>query len=173
MTQPDSGARRRLLPEGIDQVQIYHRQDVLRNDIERCRAEAWEAIEFDASGWGDGEQLHDDLTRKLNLPTYYGRNLDALADVSRQLPFGETGFTAEAAGGLLVFHHYDGFMAAKKGRATAVLDIFVTASNWSLQHGWPLACLVQSDDPQLVIGPVAATVIAWNRAERTPASRGL
>ena len=38
-------------------------------------------VEFDGRLISDREELYDQLTRQLNLPAYFGRNLDALFDL--------------------------------------------------------------------------------------------
>lgn len=166
-----AGGRSRMFPDGIDQIQLYWSEQPLLADLQRCHDLDWEAIEFDASTWADDDPMHDDLAKGLGFPSWYGRNLDALADCSLDLAAGRLGFAPGIPGGVLLFRHFDRFARRAPGRARAVLDIFVTASSRALQHRWALAVFVQSDDPDLRFSPVAATVVAWNRAERNRLDR--
>ncbi|MGH1488777.1 MAG: barstar family protein [Acidimicrobiales bacterium] len=171
MNSDPSTGRASLFPPGVDQVQLYHSHEQLQLDVERCRAAGWEVIELDASGWSDGAALHDDFSTALTFPDYYGRNLDALHDMMLELAAGSRGFSDTAAGGLLVLQHFDSFLANSRSRAEAVVEILATATSRALQYGWPLVVFLQSDDPQLRLGPVAPIVIGWNPGERIRSKR--
>ena len=47
-------------------------------------------IVLDGASMTDKDAAHAYLAKKLNLPEYYGKNLDALADCLSELPFGTT-----------------------------------------------------------------------------------
>lgn len=166
-----AAGRVRLLPDGLEQVQLYHRDSVIERDIDLCRALGWKVVEFDTTAWADGDAMHDDLDRGLILPDYYGRNLDAFGEVSADLAAGRYIFDGEPPGGLIVLRRFDRLAAAASSRAVAIVDILVGACGRALEHGWPLALLLQSDDPNLTIPPVAAVTAGWNPSERTTAER--
>lgn len=164
-------ARQRLFPIGIGQVQLYHRESVLDSDLDRCRDLGWQVIEFDAAPWVDEQTFHRDLAGGLGFPAHYGRNLDALSDLALEVASGRFGFPVDAVGGVLVFRRVDVLAGQAADRLAALLDIFAGASNWALQHGWPLAIFAQSDDGDLRCDPAAAMVVDWNPAERSRSRR--
>jgi hypothetical protein len=163
--------RRRLFPARVGQVQLYHRERILLADVGRCTDLGWDVIEFDTRPWIDEDDFHDDLTAGLGLPPHYGRNLDALSDMAQDMATGRYGFPAHSVGGVLVLRRVDVLAEQSRSRLGAVLDIFVAASTRGLQHGWPLAILLQSDDLGLRCDPVAPIVIDWNPTERSEAGR--
>lgn len=163
--------RRRLFPVGLDQVQLYHREPILAADIARCVDLGWDVVEFDTAPWIDEARFHDELAVGLGFPSYYGRNLDALSDLAHDVATGRYGFPARSTGGVLVLRRVDVLAERAQSRLRALLDIFVGASTRGLQHGWPLAVLVQSDDPNLHCEPVAPIAIDWNPVERSIARR--
>lgn len=167
MTSDPSIDRTRLFPDGIDQVQLYHSPEQLALAIGHCRQDEWDVVDLDAGGWADGDALHDDLSSALNFPSYYGRNLDALHDMMMEIGRNSSGFSPTAPGGVLVLRHLDRFVAANRSRAEAVVDILASASARALQYGWPLAILLQSDDRQLRLPPMATIHIGWSTAERS------
>lgn len=168
---PPAAERTRILPSGLELVQLYHRNTVVDRDIDRCRALGWKVVEFDTTAWADGDALHDDLHRGLLLPDYYGRNLDAFVELAADLAAGRYVFADEPPGGLIVLRRFDRLAAAASPRAVAIVDILAGACGRALEHGWPLVLLLQSDDPNLTIPPVAAITAGWNPSERTKAER--
>lgn len=167
----DRPARRPLLPAGLAELQLYHRPARLDADIARVAELGWEVVALDAAGWTDSAALHDDLASSLDLPAWYGRNLDALDELADDIGAGRYGFSPTAPGGLLVIRHFDRLHDAEPRVAGALLEILHRAAIEALRHGWPLACLIQSDDPHLAVGPVGASVVGWNPAERRPTDR--
>ncbi len=171
MTDAIPPSRASLFPEGIERVQLYHRSRFLLDDIARCRAAGWSVIEFHTEGWVDSATMHDDLAEGLGLPPYYGRNLDALNDVLGEVSAGRFGFPADAAGGALVLHRFEGLVGAKPGLAEALVDVVSIATVRAVEHGWPLAVMIQSNDPDLSPLHTAPTAIGWNRSERRRSDR--
>lgn len=67
-------------------------------------------IVIDFSDYPDMAAFHDDITEKLALPAYYGRNLDALNDCMREIPPGSCHFT---------IHYGEGGIPQKKQETIA------------------------------------------------------
>ncbi len=168
---PSPAGRRSLFPDDIEPVQLHHGADPLQSARERCVAAGWLTVDFDVSRWADGDRLHDDVSAALSFPEYYGRNLDALVDQLRALPTSSDPTHTVAAGLLITLHRLDEFVAADPLRAQDIIEIFAGAALHALRYRWPVAVLLQSDDPAIQLAPTAATVIPWNRAERDPSNR--
>jgi hypothetical protein len=155
-----------ILPSGLRPIQLYHRADVFDDDRNRCVALGWAEASLDCGGWHQPEVMHDDLARHLGLPSYYGRNLDALSDLMAEVATGGAGFAAAAPGGLITLDRFDTFHAAATTTAQALLDILYQSSIEALMEGRALVSLVRSDDRSLKPAPVGQVAIQWNRAER-------
>lgn len=166
MTSDGPIDRPRLFPSGIEQVQLYHRDDKLESAIEQCRSAGWDSVDLDAAEWANSDAMHNDLSTGLALPSYYGRNLDALHDMMQELGRISGCFSPAAAGGILVVRHFDQFVAANRSRAESVLDIFAAATVRALHYGWPLAIFLQTDDADLRLPAVAPISVEWNPGER-------
>ncbi len=166
MTSDPPNDRPRLFPDGVDQIQLHHHDDQLAFAIDRCRRAGWDIIELSSERWSDSDSLHDDLSRALAFPSYYGRNLDALHDMMMELGRTGRGFTPTATGGLLVVRHFDQFVVGSRSRAEMVADILASATNRALHYGWPLAVFLVSDDLELRLPPVAAINVEWSRGPR-------
>ena len=72
---PDSLAFRLAINSS---VVLYHRPDVLAQAMTLLRREGYHVIEVDASGWSSAGDMHDAISRALDFPEPYRRNLDAL-----------------------------------------------------------------------------------------------
>src|SRR6185436_7352827 len=68
----------RLLRDGG--VILYHSGVVLGDDLAWLRGEKYEVHDFDARRWKTEDDFHDDMSKALKFPEYYGRNLDAFND---------------------------------------------------------------------------------------------
>lgn len=155
----------RLLLNGA--VHLYHRPEVLAEDLAWFRAHAYEVYSCDCSRWQSEADLHDDIARTLAFFDGYGRNLDALND--------SLGDLAVPDDGGVVFHlaHFDCFAAQYPRVAWALLDIIADNSRRFLLRGRRLLALVQSDDPRLEVAPVGASGVGWNPKEWLQSARGL
>jgi hypothetical protein len=81
------------------------------------------------------------------------------------------GTTREATGLLIAFTGYHAFATASPRSAQIVLDIMADQARCASLTGHRILCLVQSDDPQIVFGPVGAMPVIWNDAEWPEAQR--
>ncbi len=148
-------------------VTLYHRQDVLDNDLRWFEEHGYKSHRFEASGWSTLDNFHLEVRAALGFPDYYGRNLDAFNDCLRDLAISASGGT------ILVFVTFDKFAAAFPEQAWVILDIIAQRSRRTLLHGRRLLALVQSDDPRIELRPVGATVVGWNPREWLKKDRGL
>ncbi|MFZ0907000.1 MAG: barstar family protein [Mycobacterium sp.] len=109
----------------------------------------------------------------VRIPGHYGRNWSALNDCLRDVRDHEYGFPAEASGLAMVLTGFDAFAAKFPDDAHTLLDIYAENQRSALIDGDNLICLVQSDDPALVLAPVGATNPQWNPDEWLNRDRGL
>ena len=112
--------------------------------------------EMDASGWESAGDLHDALAAALSLPGHYGRNLDALLDVLRDVAEYEYGSDPDTAGTVLAVGGYDRVVGLDRRLAHGVLDVFALAARYGALLGHPMLCLVAS---AAELGPVGATAV--------------
>lgn len=73
----------------------------------------------------------------------------------------------------MVLTGFDAFAAKFPDDAHTLLDIYAENQRSALIDGDYLICLVQSDDPALVLAPVGATNPQWNPDEWLNRDRGL
>ncbi|MEM7326345.1 MAG: barstar family protein [Actinomycetota bacterium] len=171
MTEPDHRRRQRLFPTGIRSVQLYRDLRLLDADRIRCAEAGWQIIAVDGGSWPDADAMHDALVDALAFPAYYGRNLDALGDAMADVAEGRYGFDPQAPGGVLVIHHIDRFLAAQPRVAAALVEVVTDATSRALRFGWPLACFLQSDDPDIHLEPAPPEPIGWNPQEQLRTNR--
>jgi hypothetical protein len=76
-----------------------------------------------------------------------------------------------AAGSVLVLRHFDAFFMQEPNAARVLLDAFARAARMGLLMGHRMLCLVQSDDPKIVLPRVGASPVMWNPAEWLTANR--
>lgn len=67
-----------LLQNGA--VTLYFRPQVLVEDVEWLKGQDYRVDSFECSVWVSESQMHEALSRGLEFPAYYGRNLNALND---------------------------------------------------------------------------------------------
>ncbi|MET3807854.1 hypothetical protein ABIB25_004881 [Nakamurella sp. UYEF19] len=73
--------------------------------------------------------------------------------------------------GWLTLRNYDAFVRRDAAFAHRILDIVAKQCRSGALIGHRMMCLVQSNDPDLVIPPVGATPVVWNDAEWLDARR--
>ena len=112
--------------------------------------------ELDAASWRSTGQLHDALTSALSLPGHYGRNLDALLDMLRDVAEYVYGSDPSTTGTVLAIHGYDRVVELDQRLAHGVLDMFALAARYGALLGHPMLCLVVSTAE---LGSVGATAI--------------
>jgi hypothetical protein len=149
-------------------VNLYFDPAVLDRDVATLRDAGYHVVQADASGWLSVADVHRDLSRMFAFPEYYGQNWDAFNDC-----LGEYGWSAEASGLVMVLTGFDAFVARFPDAAHVLLDIYALNQRDALIAGNHLICLVQSDNPRLMLKPVGATVPQWNHDEWFDRDRGL
>lgn len=159
--------RNSLFPDDVRPVQLHREDGPLTAAVERCKQRGWAIAELDAGRWADldDDQLHDDLAAALWFPKHYGRNLDALVDQLGELPRSSEPSLAAASGLVIVVRGVDQLLSADERRGVSLLEILAEAALGSLRYGWPVAVLLQAEEP-VTIPPLAATTVEWNRSER-------
>jgi hypothetical protein len=151
-----------LLRDGY--ATLYLRREVLEGDVAALRGLGYRIDDFDGRAWTTEDAAHGDLARVLAFPDYYGRNLDALNDCLSDLDVQRRVF---------VLSRFDVVASAMPAFAHGVLDVIANRSRIGMIFGYRLIMLVQSNDPRLVLAPVGAATVGWNRREWMNASRGL
>lgn len=111
---------------------------------------------FDAGSWRDEDEVHNALAAELNFPSYYGRNLDALNDVFRDIAQYGYGSDPSTTGTVLVLAGYGSFAVHNFKLAHALLDIFARNARLGLLVGHPMLCLIstKNDFPDVGATPV-------------------
>lgn len=98
--------------------------------------------------------MHQSFSMALQFPSYYGRNLDALADRLGDVAELDYGWAESETGLVVVIDNFDHFRSAMPEVAVAVLDIISGAAVRSALLGERVLCLIRSDDPWLETGPI-------------------
>ncbi len=152
-------------------VTLFWRTETLEETIDWLIAHGYQVTRLDASRWTTAHDLHTDIATALDLPDYYGRNLDAVNDCIRDVVSYDYGWRPDVAGLVLVFTGYDHFARRCAEAAQSVLDIMADHGRSAALVGRRLMCLAQSDDPDIRFKPVGAMPVMWNDAEWLDAKR--
>jgi RNAse (barnase) inhibitor barstar len=144
---------------------LYHRPEILAQDVAWLREHGYEVAVFDCDAWTSEEAFHEDVSRALDFPDYYGGNLAALNDCLAEMNVPDEGGLA------LQLNRFDQFAHTFPELAWHVLDILEGNSRLHLLFGHRLIALVQSDDPRIQLEPVGARPIVWNWKEQVGRSR--
>ena len=156
----------RILVNGA--ISLFYRQDVLDDAVQWFNSHNYHVYRLDCTSWESEDDFHRDIARVLNLPDYYGANLDAFNDSLGDLELPEGGGIA------LVFVRYDIFAQRLPTLAQTVLDIIEINSRLFLLYSWAkMVALIQSDDPQIRFERVGARPVDWNPREWLNKDRGL
>src|SRR5579883_2188948 len=86
-------------------ISLYHQTRILAEDVKWLSEHDYQIFTFDCTRWETMEVFHDDVSRILNFPGYYGQNLNAFNDCMGDLEIPENGGVA------LQFLRYDFFVA--------------------------------------------------------------
>lgn len=148
-------------------VRLYHRAEILTEDIAWLAAHGYVVHNFDCTTWETEDNFHDAVSAALNFPGWYGRNSNAFRDCLGDIKIPEDGGCA------LVFRRYDQFAARQPQLAQWVLEDIQDNSRKLSWWGRRLMALLQSDDPRLEFQPVGACAVGWNRREWLNSARGL
>jgi hypothetical protein len=146
-------------------VTLFHRSDGLASTSEELQKLRYQVLEFDATTWSQLAAMHDQLAAALDFPDYYGRTFDALRDCLRDVIEHDYGWDPKATGLVVVLHRYDAFAEANPESAQLLVEIMADSSRGAALLGGRLIILVQSDDREIAIAPVGATIVPWHDAE--------
>jgi Barstar (barnase inhibitor) len=111
---------------------------------------------LDAGNWRHADEMHTALAAELNFPSYYGRNLDALNDVFRDISEYCYGSDPSTTGTVLALSRYGSFTLHNSKLAHALVDIFARNARNGLLVGHPMLCLIsaKNDFPDVGATPV-------------------
>lgn len=151
-------------------IELYHRAEVLNDELGRIERAGGAVVRVDAGRWESSTYLKA-IGEALGFPDHYGANLDALADCLGDVAAGFHGFPAGAGVRVLAIYQFDAFRRAAPAEALAFVEALAGAAGTALKYGRPLLVMLQSDDPDLSLPPVAPVVVTWNRAEHLRANR--
>jgi hypothetical protein len=156
-------------------VALYWRCELLDEDLSWFRQQHYQVFTFDCDRWSSSEEMHTDFQKALNLPAYYGRNLDALNDCLSDLSVPDVGGVAFVLSRFDAYAKGPGAAPAGSGRpeAEVVLDLLARASRYHLLTGRRLLTLVQTDDPRIRFDGLACVFADWNQREWLNKNRGL
>ncbi|MCW2540512.1 MAG: hypothetical protein JWN95_2237 [Frankiales bacterium] len=171
-SEPSDALDLRLALRGF--VTLFHRMQILDEATGWLRAHGYRVLVADAGSWSDSAAMHADLATLLELPDYYGANLDALNDGLGSLvtpPVGADSTAGPAASGrretaseigiVLVLLRFDAFVRREPSTAHALTDIIAQQARIAAIFGVRLLGLLQSDDPALELPDVGATPVSW------------
>lgn len=139
----------------VGPVALYGPAERLRRHVAALESYGYRCPAFDCGEWSSEADMHEAFAARLEFPSYYGRNLDALNDCLSDIDI------PEAAGVALVLWRFDRFARLPAVRAWDVLDVIASASWVHRLYGRRLLGLVQSDDPELHFAPVGARPVMW------------
>ncbi|WP_234398999.1 barstar family protein [Planococcus massiliensis] len=145
-------------------IVLYGKTDILDKNSREIEAEGFEIIRFDCKEWDEG-LFHKEVARKLDFPAYYGENLNAFSDCLSDLLINNTGI-------LLIFTHYQSFLAKHPELAIEVLEIIQINSWRFLLEGKALLSFIQSTDPEISLPAIGGMVPEWNGEEWFDKDRG-
>jgi barstar (barnase inhibitor) len=131
--------------------------DVLENTVTWLRETGYEIVEMETSKWTSESDVHLDFADAFSFPSYYGRNLSALADCLGEVARYAYGSNRDSAGTVLVLSNYDKFLHRNRGLAEAILDVFANSARVAALIGHRMICLAQSNERTIEIPPVGAT----------------
>lgn len=159
----------RLAASGF--VVLYRVPTVLDRHQTWLSEHGYRMVYVDASLWLDVDAMHRALADALHFPDYYGNNLEALRDCLSDVAAGDYGWSDDHTGLVLVLNGFDQFVRREPHPAQSLLDGFAGEARIGALIGHRLLCLVQSDDPDLVLAPVGASTVQWNHEEWLDSTR--
>ena len=151
-------------------IELYFRAEVLNTAIETLESRGAQTVRIDAGAWETGTALAS-IANALEFPSYFGNNLDALADCMFDVVSGEYGYLTDAPLRLLAIYQFDSFVSVDAKRAADILTVLYESAIMGLKLGKPFLILLQSDDGELTLPSVGAQPIGWNRAEFSKSTR--
>lgn len=141
-------------------VHRYDTADGLGRGVAALRELGYLVREVDGAGWRSVAEVHDGLAAALTLPEYYGRNLDALLDVLRDVAEYSYGADPTTTGTVLAIAGYERLIELDRRLAHDVLDVFALAARYGALLGHPMLCLVEASADLAELGEVGATPVS-------------
>ncbi|GEK20522.1 barstar family protein [Cellulomonas xylanilytica] len=152
-------------------VALYLDPAVLREAEEGLDMLAYDRTRIDAASW-DELTVHDAVAAALNFPSYYGRNLDAMADCLSDVAHGDYGWNVERTGLAVTVANFGAFARRQPTLATVIADLFAGTSGYGLLFGHRLLWLLHVDQPHFQLGPIGGCNVPWNGREWSDSARG-
>jgi FPC/CPF motif-containing protein YcgG len=94
-----------------------------------CRAAGWQVTELDLTGVGDKDAFMERCVRALDLPEWFGRNWDALADV-----LGDTDWGPATPGRLLVVTGWRPYAVRRPDEWEIAQEVLASAAGHYQEH---------------------------------------
>jgi hypothetical protein len=163
-----------LLADGP--VTLFWRMAVLEETVGWLADHGYQIVRIDSSTWTSDLEMHRQIAEALDFPRYT-HTLDALNDYLRDIAEGRAhhhspDWRPDPTGIVIVLTSFDTFASGQRHLSHRLLDIMAAQSRQALLFGRRILCLLQSNDPDLMLKRVGAMSVEWNEAEwRTDARR--
>jgi hypothetical protein len=155
-------------------VALYWQPSVLNATISWLRDRGYRIAHMDTSSCTSELDVHRTFARALDFPSYFGENLDALADCLSDVAEADYGWSHAEAGLVMVIDRFDIVAGWDAEFAHRVLDVVASAIYEAALLGNRILCLAQTDDNRLRFdGRVGGSKVGWNDAEWSDVNRGL
>jgi RNAse (barnase) inhibitor barstar len=148
-------------------VTLYHKANVLAQDIACLQQFGYRVYTLDAALWKSAADFHSDAKREFSFPEYYAANLASWIDCLGELEVPLDGGVA------IQLRHFDGFARSEPQFAHTLLDSIESTSRRFLLRGQRVLALLQSDDPRIRFERIGAVPVNWNPREWQDSDRGL
>ncbi len=146
-------------------IAAYLRDEVLTSAERELGTIGYARSKLDATEWAQEHRLHEDFAATLNFPSYYGKNMNALADCLGDVACGDYGWDVDRTGLAVTIHGFGPFARRDPGLAHAVADLLAATSREAMLFGHRLLWLLHVDHPAFRMEPVGAVHVAWNVRE--------
>jgi len=151
-------------------VTLFRQEAVLDRTLEWLRGEGYREIRMDARPGRTEADMYESVTNALGLPGPCG-NFDGLDDWLYDFIEGHYGADPDAAATSIAILGFDSFVRTDPRAAGDLLELLGRHAAHALMFGHRLLILVQSNDPDIELGPVGGREPYWNEAEWLNASR--
>ena len=153
----------RLLQNGC--VVLYYNPFVWEHDSTELVSSGWQFRHVYTGMTGSHDEFYDQIACALDLPSHFGRNMNALRDCLSDIPFPQSGRLAFG------FDCFDAFARNDRDGAHAILDVFAGMERSFLLNGQRMLLLVQMNDPDVFFPKVGSFPVVWNPEEWLDAKR--
>lgn len=130
----------------------------------------YDRVRVDAGRWNE-VTMHDAVSAALDFPSYYGRDLGALADCLTDVAHGDYGWDAARTGLAVIVANFGAFSRRQPDLAVELADLFTGATRYGLAFGHRLIWLLHVDSRHFQLGPVGGFAIPWNGREWLESAR--